>query len=203
MASDYEVPTSEHEWVKVKRDFVRRIEAALTRYSLRYRTGGFITDGGLAPSKKLGELIRERDMPAINGEFDRAMETVDAKPREAVSAASNILESVFKIYIKDNALGMPRKQDLQAVFKVVRSDLGLDPGRVEDDDLQRIISGLLSVVDGIGSLRTHAGSAHGQGRKAYKLEPRHARIAVIAAHTVAIFVLETWDKQAGGTRRNS
>lgn len=199
MAADYTPPrwTKEDEYTLKKRENVRKIETVLANNGLQYRVGGFITGGGLAPSKTLGQLIKGRDMPAIHREFDRAMETVEAKPREAVSAASNILESIFKTYIEDNKLTMPDKQDLQPVFKVVRADLGLDPGSIEDQDLQRIITGLFSIVDGIGALRTHAGSAHSEGRKGYKLEPRHARLAVNAAHTVATFVMETWDKKIG------
>ena len=179
-----------------KRELVKKVEAVIARNGFQYLIGGHLTKGGLAPSKKLSELIQGRDMPAIHREFDRAMETVDAKPRDAVSAASNILESIFKIYIEDNNLTMPDKQDLQPVFKVVRSHLGLDPSSVEDQDLQKIITGLFSIVDGIGALRTHAGSAHSEGRKSYKLEPRHARLAVSSAHTLATFIIETWDKNA-------
>lgn len=197
MAADYELPewTREDEQAIKKRENVRKIEVVLAKNGLQYRLGGVITSGGMAPSKTLGELIKGRDMPAIHREFDRAMETVESKPRDAVSAASNILESIFKTYIEDNNLPMPDKQDLQPVFKVVRTDLGLEPGNVEDQDLQRIISGLFSIVDGIGALRTHAGSAHSEGRKSYKLESRHARLAVNAAHTIATFVMETWDKK--------
>ncbi|MDO9113071.1 MAG: abortive infection family protein [Polaromonas sp.] len=197
MAADYKVPewTREDEQTVKKRENVRKIEAVLAKNGFQYRLGGVITSGGMAPSKTLGELIKGRDMPAIHREFDRAMETVEGKPRDAVSAASNILESIFKTYIEDNNLPMPDKQDLQPVFKVVRADLGLEPGSVEDQDLQRIISGIFSIVDGIGALRTHAGSAHSEGRKGYKLEPRHARLAVNSAHTIATFVMETWDKK--------
>lgn len=199
MSRDYVLPPyrKEEEYTIKKREHVRKIEAVLANNGLTYHTGGTITGGGLAPSKTLGDLIKGRDMPAIHREFARAMETVDAKPRDAVSAASNILESIFKTYIEDNKLPMPDKQDLQPVFKVVRADLGLEPGSVEDQDLQRIITGLFGIVDGIGALRTHAGSAHSEGRKGYKLEPRHARLAVNAAHTVATFVMETWDKKIG------
>ncbi|MGJ3701729.1 abortive infection family protein [Variovorax sp. AFSI2.2] len=186
----------EPEFVVKKRALVRKVEAVLGRCGLNYHSGGVITTGGLAPSKALGEIIRGRDLPAIHREFERAMESVESKPRDAVSAAANILESVFKTYIEDNGLTMPDKQDLQPVFKVVRADLGLDPGSIEDNDLRTIISGLFSVVDGIGALRTHASSAHSEGRKGYKLEPRHARLAVNAAHTVGAFVMETWDKKA-------
>ena len=199
MSADFKPPawTTESESIQKRRENVRKMESALANNGLQYRIGGLITGAGLAPSKTLGQLIKGRDMPAIHREFDRAMESVEAKPREAVSAASNILESIFKTYIEDNKLPMPDKQDLQPVFKVVRADLGLEPGSIEDQDLQRIITGLFSIVDGIGALRTHAGSAHSEGRKGYKLEPRHARLAVNAAHTVATFVVETWDKKVG------
>lgn len=185
---------SDYDFKLHKRELVRKVEAVLARYGFQYLTGGYIIKGGLTSSKKLSELIQGRDMPTIHREFDRAMESVEIKPRDAVLAASNILESIFKIYIEDNGLTMPDKLDLQPVFKVVRSHLGLEPNIVADQDLQKIISGIFSVVDGIGSLRTHAGSAHSEGRKSYKLEPRHARLAVSAAHTVATFVLETWDR---------
>ena len=90
---------------------------------------------------------------------------------------------------------MPAKQDLKPVWNVVRKDLGFDPSRVEDQDLETILTGLLALVDGIGALRTHASSAHGAGKKSYKLESRHSRLAVHSAHTVALFVLESWARK--------
>src|SRR5690554_977552 len=181
--------------VDVKIEFKAKLEAILSRCNLTYLTGGIITDGSSAPSRSLAELIKGRDIPSIDAEFNRALANVNSEPREAVSAACNILESIFKTYIADEKLGMPQKQDLQNVWKVVRSDLGFDPGSLEDDDLKKILSGVLSVVDGIGAFRTHASSAHGQGRKIYNLKPRHARLAIHSAHTIALFVLETWDER--------
>lgn len=182
-------------FVEQKRSFCRKLEALLIRSGLQYRSGGVIDSGSASPSRTLEQLIKGRDLPALHHEFDRALEHVVKEPRESLSAACNILESVFKFYIHDNQLSMPAKQDLQSVFKVVRTDLGLDGGAVEDEDLKRIITGLFSVVDGVGALRTHASSAHGQGRRSYKIEPRHARLAVNAAHTLTAFILETWDKR--------
>lgn len=140
-------------------------------------------------------MIKGRDIPSIDAEFTRALANVNSEPREAVSADCNILESICKTYITDENLDMPQKQDLQNIWKVVRSDLGFEPGRLQDDDLKRILSGVLSVVDGIGAFRTHASSAHGEGRKVYKLKPRHARLAIHSAHTIALFVLEMWDER--------
>lgn len=172
-----------------------KIKKALARYDLQYVRGGSITGTLGSPSRTLDDYIRERDIPALEHEFTRALSNVDSNPREAVSAASNILESLCKVYITDQGLEMPSKQDLKPVWTVVRKDLGFDPGTVEDQDLQVILTGLLAIVDGIGALRTHASSAHGAGRKQYKLEPRHARLAIHAAHTVALFILESWQRK--------
>lgn len=172
-----------------------KISKALARYDLQYVRGGSITGTLGSPSRTLDDYIRERDIPALEHEFTRALSNVDSNPREAVSAASNILESLCKVYIADQGLEMPSKQDLKPVWTVVRKDLGFDPGTVEDQDLQVILTGLLAIVDGIGALRTHASSAHGAGRKQYKLESRHARLAIHAAHTVALFILESWQRK--------
>lgn len=174
-----------------------KLNAILARYELQYARGGMIVGALGSPSRMLEEYVRERDIPALELEFNRALANVDANPREAVSAASNILETLCKVYIEEQGLEMPAQQDLKPVWTVVRKDLGFDPGRVEDDDLKKILSGLISIVDGIGALRTHASSAHGAGKNAYKLLPRHSRLAVHSAHTAALFVLESWDQKRG------
>jgi len=179
----------------LKKQFKEKLSSVLEQCNLQYISGGYISDGSSAPSKSLQELIKGKDIPAIEAEFNRALANVNSEPREAVSAACNILESMFKVYITDEGLELPKKQDLQNVWKVVRNDLGFDPSSVEDDDLKKILSGILSVVDGIGAFRTHASSAHGQGRKLYIIKPRHARLAIHSAHTLAMFVLETWDEK--------
>lgn len=178
-----------------KQEFKAKIVSVLNRCNLTYISGGIISDGSSATSRALSDLIKGRDIPSIEAEFDRALSNVNSEPREAVSAACNILESIFKVYIADEGLAKPQKQDLQNVWKVVRADLGFNTSSLEDDDLKKIMSGILSVVDGIGAFRTHASSAHGAGRKIYNLKPRHARLAIHSAHTIALFVLETWDER--------
>jgi hypothetical protein len=172
-----------------------KLRKALVRYDLQYVRGGSITGAIGTPSRSLDDFIRDLDVPALDQEFTRALSNVEVNPREAVSAASNILESVCKVYIAEEGLDMPVKQDLKPVWNVVRKDLGFDPSIVEDQDLQVILTGLFAIVDGIGALRTHASSAHGAGKVSYKLEPRHAKLAIHSAHTVTLFVLESWQRK--------
>lgn len=175
-----------------------KIQQVLVQTKLQYVQGGKVVSALAplgAPSRTLETMLKSFDYKAVDEEFSRALLNVDSEPREAVSAASNILESFCKVYIVDNGLEMPSKQDLKPLWTVVRKHLGFDPGVIVDQDLQTILTGLFATVEGIGALRTHASSAHGAGRTSYRLESRHARLAIHAAHTVALFALETWDKR--------
>lgn len=173
-----------------------RIHRILAKHGLSYHLGGQILGAvGGVPSRSLEAIIRERDLGALDIEFRRAMESVSLDPPAAVTAACNIIESLCKTYIHDEHLEMPSKQTVTSLWKVVQKHLGLDPGTVEDDDIARILGGLASVIDGIGALRTHVGSAHGRGPQSYQLYPRQARLAIHAAHTLAVFIIETWDEQ--------
>lgn len=172
-----------------------RIAKVLAQCELQYIKGGKVVGSLGAVSRTLEEFIKDRDLVSIDAEFNRALSNVESNPREAVSAASNILESVCKVYIAEEGLEAPAKQDLKPVWSIVRKHLGFDPSIVEDQDLQQILSGLISITEGIGALRTHASSAHGAGKTSYKIEPRHARLAVHSAHTVALFILESWSKK--------
>lgn len=184
-------------WDTYKLEARDRIHKVLAQCQLQYVRGGKVTGALAAPSRTLEEFIRDRDIASVDHEFLRALSNVETNPREAVSAASNILESVCKVYIAEEHLDTPAKLDLKPVWTVVRKHLGFDPSVVEDQDLQQVLSGIISIVDGIGALRTHASSAHGAGKKSYKLEARHARLAVHSAHTVALFILESWQRKRG------
>ncbi len=195
-----ETPPNETFWAKPSTEFVDKMHEMLGKYGFRYLTGGTIVDGQSITSVQLQDAIKKRNLPAVEMEFKRAFDNLHSDPREAVSAACNIIESTFKIYIADEGIAPPAKQDLQGLWKVVRDSLGMDTKTIEDEDLKRILSGLYSITDGIGALRTHASSAHGASRKIYTLKPRHARLAINAAHTLTMFILESWEEKLTHSR---
>jgi hypothetical protein len=193
---DYEIPKSNFNIVQWEENR-ERIERALGRHGLVYEFGGIVRPSthGSSPQRTLDHILRTRDLPSVDEEFRRIEDALDSDPRGALTAGCALLEALFKIYIEDEALEMPRDQTIKPLWSVVSKELGLDPATLPDDDLKRILSGLTSVVDGLGALRTHAGSAHGRGRIKYRPEPRHARVVANSACTLATFVLETWEKR--------
>ncbi|MDY7001462.1 MAG: abortive infection family protein, partial [Thermodesulfobacteriota bacterium] len=160
-----------------------RIEGALANYGLAYLHGGHVRKSGTSgPTRSLKQILRDKDLAAVDKEFERAMETIESDPPASLTAACAIIESLCKIYIEDRGLDLPKEQSIKPLWNIVKKDLGFDPSRIEDQDLLKILTGLNSIVDGLGALRTHAGSAHGRGKKIYKVQPRHARLAVHTAH---------------------
>ncbi len=143
-------------------------------------------------SKSLEEAIFELDAESLKYEFDRAIDAIESDPFEAVSAASNILESTIRILLEDSNIELPKKKDLPSLWTCIKKELNLDPSVLEDQDLQRIVSGLGSIVTGIAALRTHTSSAHGRGRFRYKLQRRHVHLAIHSAHSLCLFLIETW-----------
>jgi hypothetical protein len=199
---DYEIPASNFnimEWQEGQ----QRLRKALARHALEYRFGGKIINARAGvSSKSLEALLRRRDFSTVDEEFERCLETVESDPRGALTAACSLLESLCKIYLEDEGLALPADKTIKPLWTIVSKHIGLDPSQLADDDLKRILSGLISVVDGMGALRTHAGTAHGQGRRTYRPEPRHARLAVNAAHTLATFLIETWEARKRATVRS-
>jgi Abortive infection C-terminus len=175
-----------------------RLEAALSRYGLAYGFGGRIYGAAVtAPSRSLGQKLRELSIAELEEEFERARRSVDVDPPAAVTAACAILEALCKAYVAEHGLDLPSNQTIKPLWGAVSKHLRIAPESVEQDDLKRIPSGLTSIVDGIGSYRTHAGSAHGHGRRQYRVAPRHARLTVHSAHTLCLFVMETWQARLG------
>ncbi len=171
-----------------------RVRQVLARCGLAYHNGGIILSGGDAPPvADLNEKLRRGDLPALDIEFKRALTSLETDPPAAVTAACSLLESLFKVVLEEEGVPMPTKQTIKPLWSAVQNTLSLSPSTIADDDIRRILSGLTSIVDGIGALRTHAGSAHGHGSQTGKLEPRQARLTVHAAHTLCLFVIETWE----------
>jgi hypothetical protein len=173
-----------------------RVVEILNREGLGYLLGGrVIRSGATLPVRQLENLLRDRDLGGVNLEFTRALDSVTLDPAAAVTAACAIFESLCKVYIEDEGLEMPKDQSVVPLWRVVQADLGLDPRILADNDLKQVLTGLSSIVHGLGAFRTHVGSAHGRGRQAYKLAPRHARLVLNAAHSLTMFVIETWESR--------
>ncbi len=171
----------------------KRIRESLARNQLTYQVNGFIAlAGSSVATKTLSYYLKAGDFASIEVEFARAIEQLDRDPHAAITAASSIIEAVCKTYIETFGLEMPSNQSISPVWRIVQTHLGLNLDATLREDQKRILQGLASIVDGVGSYRTHIGSAHGRGISPPKITVWEARLAVNASHSLVTFVMELW-----------
>ena len=63
--------------------------------------------------------------------------------------------------------------------------------------IRQFLGSLSAVVQGIAEVRNEYGSGHGKDSQFKGLQPRHAKLAVGAASTLAIYLLETHKMRKG------
>lgn len=176
----------------------RRIRESLAKNQLTYQTNGYVTLAGASlAARTLADFLKSGDFASIEAEFGRAISQLERDPHAAITAASSIIEALCKSYIETFNLEMPANQSISYVWRTVQAHLGLNLDQVLRDDQKRVLQGLASIVDGVGSYRTHIGSAHGRGLNPPEVSVPEARLAVNAAHSLVIFVMELWHASQG------
>lgn len=189
-----------------------KTQAVLDHLNLNLAADGFEVAlfGGRAVLRKRGSgaavvgAISEKtatlDFGTVSRDLDRATRNAEDDPEDAVTAACATLEAVCRSILVELGLDLPAKKDVSALVRAVQEPLGLSPGRTDlpeliANDIRKVLSGLTTATEGIGALRTHGGDAHGRERGHRRIDPRIARLAIHAASTVALFLIETWERK--------
>jgi len=147
----------------------------------------------------LMERAKALDLVSVQIDFERALTEADSDPADAITAACSTVESVCKCILDEMGMPYGPSKDIKGLVGEVAKHLNLSPGRDDlprewEHDIRAILSGLFNVISGIGSLRTHAGDAHGKGKNPVPADARIARLAIHAASTVSLFYIETWQR---------
>jgi len=149
---------------------------------------------------ELAGLSNTIDFDTVERDLERALDSVQTDPEDAVTSACSTLESVCRSILVELALELPAKKDVQGLYNAVKEPLGLSAGRTDIDplianDVRQILSGISSMINGIGALRTHGGDAHGREKGYRRIDERIARLSIHSASTIALFLLETWQQK--------
>jgi hypothetical protein len=160
----------------------------LSRIGLTYC---LVESGGTAPVTEMFSSTA-LSLPNVKTDFERALSDIDSDPEGAITSACSTLESVAKSILDGLVKPYPKDQSIQPLVFATLKELTLAPDQYSGAEIKRILGGLINIPAGIGVLRTKYGDAHGRGKEFTKLLPRHARLAVNAASTIGLFLLETY-----------
>jgi hypothetical protein len=158
------------------------------------------SDQGSRVLSKLSGTAEIVSFDAVSPDLERALEGAQRDPESAVTSACSTVESVCRSILIELGEDLPAKKDIKGVFNAVKRPLGLSPDRPDidpqiADDVRKVLGGLATVVEGIGALRTHGGDAHGRERGYARMDSRIAGLAIHSASTVALFLIETWQRK--------
>ena len=142
----------------------------------------------------ISEGLKSFDAEGVHAVWTKAIERRGTDPEGAITAARTLLETVCKHILDARAVPYDGgKVDLPELYRLTSKELNLAPGQHTEDTFKKILGGVTSVVNELGSLRNRLSDAHGQGKHPVKPGVRHAELAVNLAGSIALFLVDTFN----------
>lgn len=191
------------------RDDQRKLLATLGYLNDYLRYDGFVLQKvgqrmKLLPFSEMGRITQmlwneatTLGFDTVELELDRIRDSLEKDPADAITAACAVVECMCRSILVELNCELPKDKALSSLYKAVKNHLNLSQDRDDlkfeaDEDIRAILGALSTVAGNIGALRTKAGDAHGRERGHRRVDARIARLAVNAASTLSLFLLETW-----------
>ncbi len=168
----------------------------IERDGFKYERGRLQPVGTHPGLNHLADTVCSMDLPELHRQLERLNASIEQDPRLAIGTAKELVESLCKTILDERHIEYENDADIAKLVKDTRKALGLVPESIPDsakgaESIRRLLSNLGNVAQGLGELRNLYGTGHGKGGASRGLSPRHARLAVGAAGTLATFLLET------------
>ncbi len=118
----------------------------------------------------------------------------------AITNARTLVESeLIEIIQKIEDVDVKYDGDLIKLYKRAQTNLKLEPSRKDiTGSLRQILSGLISIINGLSSLRNKMGDAHASS---FAPSKHHAKLAVNCAHTFVSFIYDSYNYQESSEKK--
>lgn len=153
-----------------------------------------IGQGAAPPDKLLSETVKP-DHDHVKAAWTKALSRRDSDPEGAITSARTLLEAVCKVILDENGVTYDPGLELPKLYRETAKTLNLAPEQHQEQVFKQILSGVFSVLDGLGAIRNSLSDAHGRGKRVVRPQPRHAELAVNLACSVSSFLMRTHEKR--------
>ncbi len=152
---------------------------------------------GLAAAR---ETLAGTDPGYVSQQITRMESSVNNDPGLAIGTAKELVETCCKTILTARSVEFSKNADVPELVKLTAKALDLTPADISEqakasETIKRLLSNLASITQGVAELRNHYGTGHGKAAGAKGLQPRHAKLAVGAASTLAVFLAETHNER--------
>ncbi len=146
--------------------------------------------------EEAGKVAKELDASYIGQQITRLRASVDDDPELAIGTAKEFVETTCKSILEERECLPEHDLDFPQLVRLTLKELRLAPDNIPEsakaaETIRILLSNLGTVSNKLAELRNPYGSGHGKTASARGLEARHARLAVGAATTLAVFLFET------------
>lgn len=129
----------------------------------------------------------------------RMEDSVETDPSLAIGTAKELIETCCKTILSARGQEISGTPDIPVLAKATFKALNLVPEGVPNttrgtDVIKRLLSNLSTISHGLAELRGLYGTGHGRHGSTSGLTARHAKLAVGAASTLAVFLFETHEQ---------
>lgn len=162
------------------------------------RLCGAPTTPGIAAAKA---TFSGTDLSYVSQQITRMEGAVQNDPGLAIGTAKELIETCCKTILHERGVEFGAADDLPKLVKRTLKELRLAPADIPDeakavDTIRKLLSNLSTVASGIAELRNKYGTGHGKEAAHRGLSARHAKLAIGAASTLAVFLVETHRERA-------
>ena len=146
--------------------------------------------------KAVKESISAIDAGYVSQQITRMEAAVYNDPSLAIGTAKELIETCCKTILENRGIQVASNLDLPQLVKATSKELALTPDDIPEqakaaDTIRRLLSNLATITQGLAELRNQYGTGHGKIAQTKGLSSRHPKLAVGAASTLAVFLLET------------
>ena len=140
----------------------------------------------------VSDQLQTFDSAGVHEIWTKALSRRKDDPEGAITVARTLLETVCKRILDEVGNKYTNKEDLPKLYSMAAKTLNLAPEQHSEEAIRAILGGVMTVVNGLGTLRNKLSDSHGRGGAPVKPSPRHASLAVNLAGALATFLVETY-----------
>ncbi len=162
-----------------------------------------IADGARRHLEQAKAVAERLSGQYVSQQIRRLEDAVDKDPELAIGTAKEFIETLCKTILSERGASFAKDENLPALVRMtIRAVKVIPDNLVNSVGTGKTITVLLNNLGSIGQqlaeLRNLYGTGHGKLTHHVGLEKRHARLAVGAATTLALFLYESHEAEGKG-----
>ncbi len=161
--------------------------------NFRYQGKG-ITPSTIDALLEIREAVSKLNWGYVDREIIRIRNSMEDDPELAIGTAKELVESVLKTILTERGDAPKGNEDLPKLVQKTLQSLGLlgasQEGKKTRETTRKILGALATLVQSTAELRNLHGTGHGKHGRTAASDSRYASLAVNAAATVTLFLVQ-------------